>query len=78
MNRKRIFLAVILFAVLQINAQQKSSGLRIGMSYGFGCEFNNTDYTFTNHFYKAQLYYNLKKTENFDYDILVQPEINFG
>lgn len=48
------------------------------MSYGFGSEFNNTDYTFTNHFYKAQLYYNLKKTENFDYDILVQPEINFG
>ncbi|BDU25373.1 hypothetical protein FLGSB24_21170 [Flavobacterium sp. GSB-24] len=48
------------------------------MSYGFGSEFNNTDYTFTNHFYKAQLYYRLKKTRNFEYDILVQPEINFG
>jgi len=78
MSRKRIFAVVLLFAVLNINAQQKSSDFRIGMSYGFGSEFNNTDYTFTNHFYKAQLYYRLKKTRNFEYDILVQPEINFG
>ncbi|MDQ1164846.1 hypothetical protein QE431_001164 [Flavobacterium sp. SORGH_AS 622] len=78
MSRKRIFTVVLLFAVLNINAQQKSSDFRIGMSYGFGSEFNNTDYTFTNHFYKAQLYYRLKKTRNFEYDILVQPEINFG
>ncbi|KRD58524.1 hypothetical protein ASE40_19550 [Flavobacterium sp. Root935] len=78
MSRKRIFSVVLLFAVLHINAQQKSSDFRIGMSYGFGSEFNNTDYTFTNHFYKAQLYYRLKKTRNFEYDILVQPEINFG
>ncbi len=78
MSRKRIFSVVLLFAVLHINAQQKSSDFRIGMSYGFGSEFNNTDYTFTNHFYKVQLYYRLKKTRNFEYDILVQPEINFG
>lgn len=78
MSRKRIFSVVLLFAALHINAQQKSSDFRIGMSYGFGSEFNNTDYTFTNHFYKAQLYYRLKKTRNFEYDILVQPEINFG
>jgi hypothetical protein len=78
MSRKRIFTVVLLFAVLNINAQQKSSDFRIGMSYGFGSEFNNTDYTFTNHFYKAQLYYRLKKTRNFEYNILVQPEINFG
>ena len=78
MNRKRMFLAVLLFGVCQINAQRKNSHFRIGMSYGFGSEFNNTDYTFINHFYKAQLYYNLKKTRNFEYDILVQPEINFG
>lgn len=75
---KRIFFIVILFAVLQLKAQEKSSNYRIGLSYGFGSEFNNTDYTFENHFYKAQLYYKIKETRNFEYEVLVQPEINFG
>ncbi|TCN57458.1 acyloxyacyl hydrolase [Flavobacterium circumlabens] len=52
--------------------------LQTRFNYGFGSEFNNRNYTFTNHFYKAQLYYRLKETSNFQYEILVQPEINFG
>jgi len=75
---KRIFFILVLFAVMHLKAQEKSSKYRIGLSYGFGSEFSNTDYTFENHFYKAQFYYEIKETRNFRYEILVQPEINFG
>lgn len=78
MIKKILFFIALFFTMLQIDAQQKTSNCRIGMSYGFGSEFSNTDYTFTNHFYKAQLYYRIKKSRNFEYEILVQPEINFG
>lgn len=61
---------------MQTNAQ--NGDFRIGMSYGLGSEFNNKDYTFINSFYKAQVYYEFKKSLNFEYEILVQPEINFG
>ncbi|WP_223705170.1 acyloxyacyl hydrolase [Flavobacterium potami] len=63
---------------MQIKGQQKNEKFRVGIGYGFGSEFNNRNYTFTNHFYKAQLYYQFKESQNFRYEILVQPEINFG
>ncbi|PBJ12171.1 acyloxyacyl hydrolase [Flavobacterium sp. ACN6] len=78
MAKKSIFFIVSFFVLLQLHAQQKYNNYRVGVSYGFGSEFNNTDYTFTNNFYKAQLYYRLKETRNFRYEILIQPEINFG
>lgn len=63
---------------MQIKGQQKSDNFRLGLNYGFGSEFNNRNYTFTNMFFKAQFYYQIKKSRNFKYEILVQPEINFG
>lgn len=62
---------------MQLNAQQKSN-FKIGLGYGFGSEFNNRNYTFENHFYKLLLYYKVKETKNFKYEILIQPEINFA
>lgn len=59
-------------------AQTQQSNFAIGFNYGFGSEFNNKNYTFTNHFYKLELYYNLKETKHFQYEILLQPEVNFG
>lgn len=50
----------------------------IGVCYGFGSEFNNRNYTFTNNFYKIQLNYQWFSTKNFEYDLVLQPEINFG
>lgn len=78
MIQKQIFFIAVLLAVFQLQAQEKSSNYRLGLSYGFGSEFSNTDYTFENHFYKAQLYYKIKETKNFEYEVLIQPEINFG
>jgi|SRR6218665_122419 len=78
MIQKKIFFIALLFAAVQLKAQQINSNYRIGLSYGFGSEFNNRNYTFTNHYYKVQLYYKIKESENFQYEILVQPEVNFG
>ncbi len=78
MIKKLLFFSVFFFALIPIKAQQKNDPFRIGLSYGFGSEFNNRNYTFANHFYKAQVYYQLKESRNFKYEILIQPEINFG
>lgn len=78
MSRKLLLILLILLSVCKTVGQVKKEKLAIGFNYGFGSEFNNRNYTFTNHFYKAQLYYRLKETRNFQYEILVQPEINFG
>jgi len=66
------------FFAIKMSAQDLKSKFAIGFNYGCGSEFNNKDYTFTNHFYKLQLYYKLKETKHFQYEILIQPEANFG
>ena len=77
---KRIVLIVLVFILNTFNgiAQVRKDNFAIGINYGFGSEFNNKDYTFTNHFYKIGLYYRIKEAKHFQYEILVQPEINFG
>ncbi|RUT71703.1 hypothetical protein D0817_03185 [Flavobacterium cupreum] len=76
---RRLLLGLSLFLCLfRLQGQEGESNFSVGFNYGFGSEFNNRNYTFTNHFYKAQLYYRLKETKKFQYEILVQPEVNFG
>ncbi|MBL0736940.1 acyloxyacyl hydrolase [Flavobacterium sp. GN10] len=77
MKRKLLF-GILLLLVLKIRGQEHNSRFSLGFSYGFGSEFNNRNYTFTNHFYKVQLYYKVKETKRFQYQILIQPEINFA
>ncbi|WP_245892254.1 acyloxyacyl hydrolase [Flavobacterium pallidum] len=50
----------------------------IGLHFGFGDEIKNTDYTYTNHYIKPQLYWQLRKGRHFTYQVLLQPEINFA
>lgn len=78
MSKKILFVILFLCVVFVAAAQVKNDGVAIGFNYGFGSEFNNRNYTFTNHFYKAQLYYRIKETKHFQYEILIQPEINFA
>ncbi|MWB96503.1 outer membrane beta-barrel protein [Flavobacterium sp. GA093] len=78
MDRKILLGLLFFFSILKLAAQEKKSNFAIGFNYGFGSEFNNRNYTFTNNFYKAQLYYQVKKTSYFEFEILVQPEVNFG
>lgn len=78
MSRKLLFVMLFLCMVSVAAAQGKKDKIVIGFNYGFGSEFNNRNYTFTNQFYKAQLYYQIKETKHFSYEILLQPEINFA
>lgn len=78
MIRKLLSGLLFLLCLFKMHSQVEQSKFAIGFNYGFGSEFNNKDYTFTNHFYKLQLYYRLKETKHFQYEILVQPEVNFG
>ena len=75
---KKLLLILLFSVVIKISAQDEKSKFAVGFNYGFGSEFSNKDYTFTNHFYKLQLYYKLKETKHFQYEILIQPEVNFG
>lgn len=78
MTKKILFFILLFFVLVKTNAQQKSEKYKAGISYGFGSEFNNRNYTFENHFYKLQFYYKVKESRNFEYEILIQPEINFA
>lgn len=69
---------MFLLVVLKAIGQDKKNNLAIGFNYGFGSEFSNRNYSFTNHFYKIELYYRIKESKNFQYEILVQPEVNFA
>ncbi len=75
---RKLLLSLMLLLVAKMAAQERSSRFSLGLNYGFGSEFNNRNYTFTNHFYKVQVYYKVKETKHFQYQILVQPEINFA
>ena len=78
MSKKLLFVVLLLRIVFCASAQDKKGKIEIGLNYGFGSEFSNSNYTFTNNFYKAQLYYQIKETKHFQYEILIQPEINFA
>lgn len=75
---------IILSALLLINilciAQPKDQKKQFsaGIYYGFGSEVKNSDYTYTNNYYKLQVSYLLKKTKSFKFEIVVAPEINFA
>ena len=78
MSKKLLLVILFLCGVFVAVAQGKKDKIAIGFNYGLGSEFNNRNYTFTNHFYKAQLYYRIKETKHFRYEILIQSEINFA
>ena len=61
-----------------IFSQGKKQNLALGFGYGIGNEIKNTDYTYTNRYLKGQFYYIFKTTKNFQFELLLQPEINFA
>lgn len=76
--QKSIFLYVFLSLFQPSFGQESTSKFSVGLSYGFGSEIKNTDYTYTNQYLKGQVYYNIKTTKNYEFQILVEPEINFA
>jgi hypothetical protein len=77
MLKKKLLVLIIIFSINTF-AQHSKHPVAVGLNYGFGSEIKNSDYTYTNHYYKLQFNYTLSKTKNFEYQILLQPEINFA
>lgn len=78
MKTKFLFLLLFLQIPTVFQAQEKKHPMAIGVHYGFGDELKNSNYTYTNQYIKGQLYYTLKTTKNFSFEVLLQPEINFA
>ena len=57
---------------------EKASRFAIGLAYGNGSEFNNTDYTYTNSYIQGQVYYSLNPAKRWEFVVAVQPEVNFA
>ncbi len=72
----------ILFFLLGFNmhAQEDTIPARfsIGAAYGFGHEFKNIDYSYSNSYIQCQLYYSLNPYGKWEYLLALQPEINFA
>ncbi len=78
MNKKILFSLILIFSFCTFYAQDQKPEMALGFDYGFGSEIKNTDYTYTNHYYKIQFYYTIKETKNFKFEIVLQPELNFA
>ena len=76
--RNLILVFIFLTGISVVFSQEKTTKFSFGVSYGFGNELKNTDYSYTNRYVKGQLYYSLKKTKNFEFEVLLEPEINFA
>lgn len=78
MKKKIIFVFLLLMSSNIFFGQDKISNYTLGFHHGFGSEFKNRDYTFTNNYYKIAINYKFKSTKNFTYEVVLHPEINFA
>jgi hypothetical protein len=78
MYQKVLLVAILICNSIPFYAQRGESKFEFGLAYGFGNEFKNRNYTFTNEYFKVQLFYKVKATRNFSYEFLLQPELNFA
>ena len=77
-KRRVLLVFVLLFSSFYLFSQVENSKISLGLKSGVGSEFKNSDYTFTNRFYKIDFNYQVIKTKNFVYEIVIQPEVDFG
>ncbi|PWA05569.1 acyloxyacyl hydrolase [Flavobacterium psychrotolerans] len=78
MDTKILVIIVLLLSCNLFIAQEKTHKCTLGFHYGFGNEIKNSDYTFSNQYYKLQLDCLLKETKTLRYELLLQPEVNFA
>jgi hypothetical protein len=67
-----------MFSLSNLYGQNIKGETSIGFHYGFGNEIRNSNYTYTNHYYKLQVCYLIKETNHFKYELVLQPELNFA
>lgn len=78
MIKKIIFLVFLALSFTPLFCQNSNHKKTIGFYHGFGNEIKNRNYSYSNNYYKIQLGYALKETQNFKYELVLQPELNFA
>ena len=78
MNKKALLIVIVICSSIPFYAQDKGNRIEFGFAYGSGNEFKNRNYTYTNQYFKLQLYYKIKDTKRFKYELVLQPELNFA
>lgn len=78
MSEKIFFVLIFVLSCKALYAQDKLSKVKFGFECGFGNELKNSNYTYSNNYYKLQLYYEVQQTKAFKYEVLIQPEVNFA
>lgn len=66
------------FGLVSAQEASKTGKFSIGLAYGLGNEFKNTDYTYTNRYFQAQLYYTFNPGKKWQYQMAVMPEFNLA
>lgn len=56
----------------------KNQQFYVGGCYGFGNEFGNSNYSFSNSYVQIQFYYSFNPSKKWEYLVAFQPELNFA
>ena len=78
MNKIKCTLLIFIFSITTFYGQNTKGETSIAFLYGFGNEIKNSNYTYTNNYYKVQVSYLIKETNHFKYELVLQPELNFA
>ena len=78
MNKIKCIALIFIFSITTFYGQNTKGETSIAFLYGFGNEIKNSNYTYTNHYYKVQVSYLIKETNHFKYELVLQPELNFA
>lgn len=73
-----LFSLLLLFSGSLVFSQVDKHDIFLGLKTGFGSEFKNSNYTFTNQYYKMEFNYMFSPSKGFRYGIVVQPEVNLA
>lgn len=78
MLKQLVLFLCLFYSICQAQQNEIPDKYAVGLAYGFGKEFKNRNYTYTNKYVQAQLYYNLNPGSKWEYVLALQPEVNFG
>ena len=78
MNKIKCIALIFIFSITTFYGQNTKGETSIAFLYGFGNEIKNSNYTYTNNYYKVLVSYLIKETNHFKYELVLQPELNFA
>lgn len=84
--KNTILSVIFLFVVLSAFSQHKKKSFlkpyKIGFLYNYGSNenflFDDTDFTYSTNTYKGQLFYSLGTWKKIDFELIVQPQVQFS